>query len=420
MSHRAFRLASISLLLAVACDSGNKPATENKPKSAAAIAEPDDSKSPPDRAAEEPPTDAQDPRDPPAEQEPKGGPGPKLPFATEAVVERAAEISNEAKTDWIPNKALEGPDTALAVLHLAQTAEDPRLAGAALKALPSQYWGKDHKERRTVDADYVAVVVRRLSSDDPFVLEGALAAAGMGADVEPPGPTLVAALLGRAKPGQEPEARVLALRALAGVEPLTTEIQDAFLTALDDDDPGMVALTLSTFKQYTSRFTERAPLTAKLQEMTTSDHAGVRAKALAALTTIDRGPAHRESASKRALEMLKDESPLVRGEAVYALGAMRQVEHASKIVDLMEDDAEVKLRIDGWKELDGSSATKNLLAPGGETVTGTALLSLAILSSATDSNFEYAKLIDRKKIGEPNFDAAVEAAKAWLKANEAK
>lgn len=346
-----------------------------------------------------------------------GGAGEPMPFATDAVVKAAVEIAGKAKPDWIPSKVLEGPDAALAVLHLAQTAEDPHLAGAALKALPGLYWAGKHDERRIVDADYVAVVVRRLASNDPHILEGALSAADLAAGAEPPDPTLLAALLERANPGQPPEARIMALRGLAGVKPLTGDVQKVFLTALKDEDLGMVALTLSSMNMYTNRFTDRGPLVAQLREMTSSEHAGVRGKALAALTNVDRSTTHRDATTKLALEMLDDEEPLVRGEAVYALGVMRRVEHADKVLGLMDDEAAVKVRIDGWSKLDGSSADKTLLAPGGQTVTGTALLSLAIISSATDSKFEYVKLIDRKTRGRPNHAAAVVAAKAWVEAH---
>lgn len=348
-----------------------------------------------------------------------GGPGEPMTFATEAVVKRSVELAAKVKKGRIPREALEGADSALAVLHLAQTAEDPQMAGAALKALSGLYWSSKQDKRRMVDADYVAVVVRRLGSDDPNILGGALAAADLAADVEPPDSTVAAALLGRAEPGQPSEVRVLALRGLVGVEPLTGDIQEAFLTALNDEDPGMVALTLSTMTHHASHFTHREPLIALLREMTSSEHAGVRGKALAALTNVDRSSAHREATTKLALEMLQDKHALVRGEAVYALGVMHQVQHADKVLAMMDDKAESNMRVDGWTKLDGSSANKLLVAPGGETVTATALLSLALLSSATDTKFEYVKLIDRKKIGQPDFAAAVVAAKAWVKAHGA-
>lgn len=423
--------ASLSLiLLSLGCDAGEpKSASADVPIAAATKPEPKDapaheapSGDEPTPAVEKPDpqvvdSDDKKPSDIGASPDVLGGAGEPMTFATEAVVKRSFEIAGKAKKDWIPREALEGADSALAVLHLAQTAEDPQMAGAALKALSGLYWASKHDKRRMVDADYVAVVVRRLGSDDPNILAGALAAADMAAGVEPPDPTLAAALLGRAEPGQPSEVRVLALRGLAGIEPLTGEIQEALLTALNDDDPGMVALSLSTISLYTSRFTNREPLIAQLREMTSSEHAGVRGKALAALTNVDRSAAHREATTKLALKMLQDKHALVRGEAVYALGGMRQVQHAGAVLEMMDDSAEVKMRVDGWTKLDGSSANKMLLAPGGETVTGTALLSLAILSSATDTKFEYVKLIDRKKIGQPNYAAAVVAAKAWVKAH---
>ncbi len=365
----------------------------------------------PDAAPVKPPTE---PEPPGALEVAQAGPGPAMPFATPEIIERAKEIAAAAKTDWIPNAALEGPNSALAVLHLAQTAADPKLAGAALKSLPGLYWARDHKTRRKVDADYVAVVNRRLASDDPYILEGAFAAAQTAARVEPPAPELIETLVGRANKDQKPEARVLAMDCLAGVQPLTAEIQQVFLDGLNDDDPAFVAQTLSEMKMYGNRFTKREPLVAQLRSFASSDHAAVRGKALAALTNID-GAKQTDATTKLALEMLEDEHPLVRAEAVYALGVNRDVQYADKIVSVMGDDARARMRLDGWSNLDGSSADEHMLAPGGGTVTATALLSLAILSSATDTKFEYVKLVDRKRIGHPDHTKAVAAAKAWLK-----
>lgn len=347
----------------------------------------------------------------------QGGPGAPMPFATEAVVEAANEIARNAKKSRIGREGLKGADAALAVLHLAQTAEDPRLAGSALSKLPSLYSQREGVEQRTVDADYVAVVIRRLASDDPDILEGALIAADQGADVEPPDPALVAAMLKHVAPGQPPEARFLAMRGLASVKPLTDDIQKAFLSSLEDDDPAMVALTLSSMNVYWGRFTDRGPLITRLREMTSSEHAGVRAKALAALTNVDATKPHRDATTKIALEMLRDKHPLVRGEAVYALGSMRRIEDADKVLSMMNDDAEVKMEIEGWTGLDGSSAYKALLAPGAYTVTGSALRSLAELSRETDSTFEYRELVMHKTLEQPNYAAAVVAAKAWVKAH---
>lgn len=349
-----------------------------------------------------------------------GGPGAAMPFATEAVVEAAAEIARNARKSRIRRDELKGADVALAVLHLAQTAEDSRLAGSALSALPSLYSNREGVERRAVDAAYVAVVLRRLASDDPDILEGALIAADQGADVEPPDPALVAAMLKHVAPGRPPQARFLAMRGLASVKPLTADIQQAFLTSLEDDDPTMVALTLSSMNVYWGRFTDRGPLIARLREMTSSKHAGVRAKALAALTNVEETKPHRDATTKIALEMLGDKHPLVRGEAVYALGSMQRIEHADKVLSMMNDEAEVKMEIEGWTGLDGSSAYKALLAPGAYTVTGTALRSLALLSRQTDSEFEYTELVKHKTLEQPNYAAAVVAAKAWVKAQEAK
>lgn len=324
-----------------------------------------------------------------------------MPFATGSVVEAAAEIARNAKKNRIRREALEGADAALAVLHLAQTAENPQLAGSALRALSGLYSHREGVERRTVDADYVAVVVRRLASDDPHVLEGALVAADSAVDVKPPDAALVAALLKRAAPRQPPEARFLAMRGLSSAKPLTAEVQKAFLTSLEDDDPTMVALTLSTMSLFCDGFTDRDSLVARLREMTSSEHAGVRSKALAALTNIDRSAPHRDATTKIALKMLKDEHPLVRGEAVYALGTMKRTEHADKVLAMMDDEADAKMPIEGWTNLKGSSAYKAFLAPGAYTVAASALSSLALLSRETDSTFEYRDLVDHKKMGSP-------------------
>ena len=420
---RSDRLATLlsAVLLATGCDapasfSLDEDAAESRqgstpePKVAAIQVEPSEPAAPPSEP-ESPPSEPEPPRSADATE---AGSGPTMAFATPAVIERSKEIAAAARTDWIPNEALKGANSALAVLHLAQTASDPKLAGAALKALPGLYWARDHETRRTVDDDYVAVVVRRLSSDDPYILEGAFAAAETAARVEPPDPTIIDALVLRTDKAQKPEARILAMRCLAGVKPLTTELQQVFLDGLGDDDASVVALTLSAMTMYGNRFTQREPLIETLRALATSDHAAVRGKALGVLTNVDRGAAHRDATTELALEMLKDEHPLVRGEAVYALGAMRQVQHADKVVAMMDDAARVRMRLDGWSNLDGSSANKRVLAPGGETVTATALLSLAIMSTATDTKFEYVKLVDRKKIGHPDHTKAVEAAKAWL------
>ena len=388
------------------------PPPKEKPKSSATPPVVEDPK-PSDPKPEE-----TSPQTPPAGQQGSTA-APALTFADAATKARAAELAGKLEGGSFSYKLRTVAD-ALAFLHLAHTSEDSVVTAAALDAIATVYWGRNSDKYRKIDSNYNAVVAYRLASEHPAVKTAALAAAGRSMDAEPTDPTLTELLLGQATEDNPPATRVMALKALAGAKPFTGPIQAVFIKAFDAKSDAIVALALEAITHYASRFSEREALVAKLTALTKSDHPGVRGKALAALCNVSHEEAHRERTAKLALEMLADDNAYVRGEAVYAIGQLRRLGLAGEIIKKLDDDADAAFAIDGWTKLDGSADRERLVAPGGRSVTAAALLSLSLLSTATDNKFEYVKDIVREGPGKEDYGPAVKKAKAWYAKNKSK
>lgn len=344
---------------------------------------------------------------------------PTLSFADEAVKAKAEELLKVLDAGEFKFKISDDENNALALLHLAHTAEDSGTAAAALNAIAIGYSDRKREGDRLADADYHAVVAYRLATDDLHILAAAFKAAKNSTGVKPPDPKVVAALLDHAHHQSTLAGRMLALDALSQLSPATGPVQIAFLHALEHESPAFVALALRAMRS--RDFAERASLEARLVAFVSHADPGVRAQAANALVELDYSKGARARYTKVLLPLLDDPHPVVRGEAAWGLGGMRSRAAAEKLVALLDDNRQARLDLDGWTHMDGSADRQILSATSSGTVASVAMLALSLLSNTTDTPFNYQDdVVTEGSFRDWDYGPAIAKTKAWYAANKAK
>lgn len=343
---------------------------------------------------------------------------PALTFADEATKTAAAALAKEIDGLKFPFDVVKIEANALPFLHLAHTADDVALAAAALDAMARRYSAGDTKGSRKVDADYHAVVAYRLASDDPTILAAALRAARNSAETVPPDAKVVGVLVDRAHHHDNLGGRFAALDALHNVKAPTGPIQIAFEHALTETSPQFLALTLDAMGFMGDKMARRDAFEQTVVELTKHPEAIVRGEAVPVLANMARFSDGKDRAVKVLLPLLDDPEPSVRAQAVYAMGAMRWMESAAKLVELLDDTGSTRIEVDGWTNLDGSASRPSLGVSTSKTVGSVAVMSLSLLSTKTDAEFEFAEDIVRDGKGGEDYGPAIDKARAWYAANK--
>lgn len=309
---------------------------------------------------------------------------------------------------------------AQAFLHLAHTAEAPNVVAAALRGMATTHATTPKPDARLVDADYHAIVTYRLASPDLTILSAAFETAHRSTDVEPPSAAVVGALVEIAQYHENLTARYLALAALSELSSPTGPVQAAFLRALDEPSLPFVALSLDAMAFLSVKFVDRAAVMTRLTTLLGSPDAGVRGQAAEVMTQMGRDDADRKELVKLLLPLLDDPHPYPRAAAAYAMGVMRHMPAAAKLVAMFDDLEPARFRVEGWANLDGSASDESLIVNLGDSVASVALMALSLLSTKTDAEFEYAADVVHDARGRGDYTAALVKGKAWYEANKHK
>lgn len=345
---------------------------------------------------------------------------PTLSFADEVTKAAAAELAKEIDGLKFPYRLVKVEANALAFLHLAHTADDVAEATAALDAIATRYSSRNTNGSRKVDANYHAVVAYRLASDDANILTAAFGAAKHSAETVPPDEKVLGILVDRAHHHPSLSGRFLALDVLHRVRAMSGAIQAAFEHALTETSPQFLALTLDSMEHTGDKMAKRDAFEQTVVAFTKHEEVSVRGAAVAVLANMRGSDEQRDRIASVLLPLLDDPAPSVRAEAVYAMGAMRRVETAAKLVELLDDTGATRLDVDGWTNIDGSASRPTLGVSMSNTVGSVAVMALSLLSTTTDAEFEFAQDIIRDGKGGEDYGPAIEKAKTWYAANKAK
>lgn len=343
---------------------------------------------------------------------------PKLAPIDEATKAKAESLVGQVDGLSFPFEVERDVANAKAFLHLAHTAEAPNVVAAALRGMATTHATTPKPDARLVDADYHAIVAYRLASPDPTIVSAAFEAAHDSTDVEPPSAAVVDALVEIAQYHENLTARYLALHALSEMSSPTAPVQAAFLRALDEPSVPFLALSLETMDFLAAKFVDRAAVMTRLTALLASPDAGVRGQAAEVMTQMARDEADRKELVKLLLPLMDDPHPYPRAAAAYAMGVMRHLPAAAKLVALFDDLEPAQFRVEGWANLDGSASDKKLIVNLGDSVASVALMALSLLSTKTDAEFEYSADLVHDERGHADYTAALAKGKAWYEANK--
>lgn len=412
------RLFILPLLaaLAVSCD-----AKDEAPKTKGAAVEaskPDPARTGSDPASDEAKTSTAEPGAPTAivipPPSPPSGAKPTLAGVDEEVRTKAAQLALERKKGRFPvevSKPVNGP----AFLALALSSNDPEELKGVLREVKTLYGPEKTHRTRVVDDDYRAVILYRLASEDPIVAEAAFDAAKPCVGAEPANAPVLKALVHFAFHHPSPAGRMLALRALSPRWSPTPQVQDAFLHALDDDDPAFLALALEQISfNFGGRFSKHDELRARIEPLLTHDDPAVRGTAVAALAeTANRRD--KEEIGAKLLPMLGDSHPFVRAAVLDSLGLLRRESAVAAVLEHVADGDPAEHRIQ-WAGIDGVQEPDSLLLHQ-DTVGLEAQRALKRITEAMEHPFEPSGLGSDERDG--GLARGAEEARAWFVAHEA-
>lgn len=345
---------------------------------------------------------------------------PKLAPVDEGTKAKAEALVGRVDGLSFPYEVQRDTTNAKAFLHLAHTAEAANVVAAALRGMATTYEPTPKADVPAVDADYHAVVAYRLASTDPAIASAAFEAAHDSTKVEPPNAAVVAALVEIAQHHENLAARHLAIDALSEMKSATGPVQAAVLRALEEPSVAFVALSLEAMTFLFVQFVDRAALMKRLTTLLASPDAGVRGQVVEVLTQMGRDDADRKELVTLLLPLLDDPHPYPRAAAAYAMGVMRHMQAAAKLVAMFDDLEPAKFRIEGWANLDGSAKADSLAVNLGDSVASVSLMALSLLSTKTDAEFEYAADVVPDAKGGADYTAALAKGKAWYEANKGK
>jgi hypothetical protein len=242
--------------------------------------------------------------------------------------------------------------------YLAATSEESHVIEAALEAIELAYSPRSPR-KEAPDADLDRVLLKHLHSDNPSIAVRALSAARLPLMMDRPSHDVTRALVEMAQAGNAPARRHAALEVLSSIRPHRrgSVVLEAFQEVLAAPEPHLVSLALFALEHSRRSFdadeTLRSPtLGAHALELTGHADPGVRGRALSLLTELEwtlEPPAKFE----RALALLDDEHPYVRGVAADVLGRMGHAAALHHLVRCTDDLLPARYNLEGWTELGG-------------------------------------------------------------------
>jgi hypothetical protein len=237
--------------------------------------------------------------------------------------------------------------------HIAATATDPVVVGAALSAMYGAY-SSHSKRKATPDADFALVVDKHLGSKDPKIATRALLAARTGIAGKDGSEELIKTVVSLAS--QEPYrdgpgryAIIDTLRVVSANQ-RTKDVVQILEESLASKDTYVVSYALQALYRATRSIENRDALKAKALGMTKHDDPGIRGRAIELLGALGKDDAE---VLKVVLEALSDAHPYVRSEAAEAIARLRHRPAIHALIKLVDDKESNRYDIRDWTMLDG-------------------------------------------------------------------
>jgi HEAT repeat protein len=329
----------------------------------------------------------------------------------EAGQKAAADLAAKLKNERFPNEAVRDKNHAKLFLYLAATSEKPEVIIASLDALKMSYTSSEsYKQKQIADDDYGTVVAAHLDSSNLKIQGYALEAASHAVGGKAPSAAVVQALVKIASSHPNLAARSEAIDRLRLVRDFQQDpkIAEAFLKALDSDQPHLVARALFGLRLRATGLVMRNQFLAKGRHLLKAADPGVRGRAAELVGRLGAG---NEDVVREIEALLADPHPFTRSAACAALAHLGDLGSIHKLMKLMDDTEKntydirgFKLPTDreGWVHFDGSAWSE---------VRDAALRSLERMSMKTKVRFVADKVESADVAGSLAKNA--KAARAW-------
>lgn len=282
--------------------------------------------------------------------------GSSLKFQPDAAQQKVVDelLAKLNRETWrFPSKDTNAPENARLFTHIAATATDPAVVGAALSAMYGAY-SSHSKRKATPDSDFALVVDKHLRSQDPKLATRALLAARTGIAGKDGSEELIRTVVSLAS--QEPYrdgpgryAIIDTLRVVSANQ-RTKEVVQILEESLDSKNTYVVSYALQALYRATRSIENRDALKAKALGMTAHEDPGIRGRAIELLGALGRDDAE---VLKVVLKALSDAHPYVRSEAAEAIARLRHRPAIHALVKLVDDKESNRYDIRDWSMLDG-------------------------------------------------------------------
>ena len=329
----------------------------------------------------------------------------------EAEQKAAQELAGKIKNERFSNEAVRDKNNAKLFLFLAATSDKPAVIIASLEALRMSFASPDAaKQKPFSDEDYGAVVAAHLGSANLKVQGYALEAAAHAVGGKDPHAPTVAALLKIATSHPNLPARAEAIDRLRLVRDFQQDpkIADAFLKALDSDQPYLVARSLFGLRLRATGLVMRNQFLDKARQLLKHTDPGVRGRAAELVGRLGAG---NEEIARELEAMLQDPHPFTRSAACAALAHMGDLASVHALVALLGDTEKNIYEIRGFKLPTDREGLVRFDGSAWAEVRDAALRSLERLSMKTKVRFVADKVDAADVPGSLTKNA--KAAKAW-------
>ncbi len=313
------------------------------------------------------------------------------------------------------SRAVVTKENAKIFLSLAETATDPNILTAALRALPTTWTHSARYADRyeVLTPEFSTVILSRLGHENGQVQAAAMKAAIKCILGDTPNAEVASRLTELATNHATPAGRYEAMEALWNSSVIrNTPAQIApYVAALDAAEPWLVSGSLFRLRSFGSGWNDQPGLRTKLRTLLTHTDPGVRGRAADALASVvgSRDP-ERDAVAQAILPLLSDPNPYTRSAAATALASLDYRAAVHAIVPLLNDTEGNTYEIRGYQELDGSNGWSHHDGSAWSRVNDAAVRALQTFSSRVGTRFTFD--VDHTRV-EADLAAAAGVARTW-------
>ena len=310
------------------------------------------------------------------------------------------------------------------MLHLAASATEENVLIAALKALTNSWSVVPNNADRgynMVDDNFVAVILNRIHDERPAVQAAAIDAGGVAFRTSNTNEALLDAYLELGASGS-PQLRYAVMQKVwQSSMPFETQERIALFTnALDAPEAWLVSTALFRLKGHVPREDWGNAIRDKFLELTRHSDPGVRGRAAGALASmvgrLQASDPARVAAQARLVEMMDDENPYTKSEAISAQRSLNNLGAIPAIASHLDDATPNTYDIRDWQELDGSNGWTHHDGSAWSQVRDAALYAIKTMSRSVDRDnpFDYSINGQTK---DADLTAAAASAREWVAAH---